>query len=91
MNDSSDPLNIKQRWFYLSPRECDLLYEIWNGIDPWIAAQKLGISHAAFLSIISKESVKNELEKFYKAVTMSPNERMALLSQLGRDGMHEIS
>lgn len=89
MNESTEKAITDHQWFKFSPRECDLLYALWSGVDLWQAGQKLGISRTAFLYITSKESVKNELEKFYQTMTMSPNERSARLSELARGGWTE--
>ena len=70
--------------FRYSPRECDLLHAIWNGFDPLVAAQHIGLSRAAFTIMMSRESIRYELEKYYRAATMPKEETAAKLSELGR-------
>jgi hypothetical protein len=70
--------------FRYSPRECDLLYALWNGIDPQLAAQHLGLSRAALTIMMSRESIRYELEKYYRIAAMSTEEAAARLSELGR-------
>lgn len=71
MNNSSERSASDDQWFHYSPREIDILYLLWNDNDPWIAAKQLGISQVAFRVIVSKKSIRNEFEKYYRTVTMS--------------------
>ena len=74
----------KTSLFRYSPRECDLLYAIWNGVDPRVGAERLGISRAAFSMMILKESFRYEVETYYRSAAISPAETAARLSELGR-------
>lgn len=72
------------KWFSLNPRERDILYAMWHGKDPWIAAEELGVSRAAYMKMTSKNEIKKEIENYYGLMIITPEETAARLSEYAR-------